>query len=100
VSGKDRSGMYRIGARALKVLAARCGEAHLARVLDDHAERFRLKAEESAREEAPPEPPRLVAAKRPEYGRQPQQGRNPTPVSPARPTNVVDLASTRRGRGK
>lgn len=92
--------MYRIGARALKVLAARCGEAHLARVLDDQAERLRLKAEERARGGAAPEPPRLVAAKRPEYGRQPQQGRNPTPGSRARPANVVDLASIRRGRGK
>ena len=93
--------MYRIGARALKALAGRCGEAHLARVLDDQAEWFRLKAEESARGEAAPEPPRLVAAKRPEYGRrQPHQGRNPTPIFLARPTNVVDLASIRRGRGK
>lgn len=44
MSAKDRSGFYQAGAKALKILAAGCGEARLAQVFENQAERFMLMA--------------------------------------------------------
>ncbi len=96
MSVKDHSAFYQAGARALKILAARCGEEHLARIFENQAERFLLMAEVCAQgaDAVAPPPPRLVAAKRPNFSRRPL----PPPGGPARAADVVDLAAARGRR--
>lgn len=93
---KDHSGFYHAGAKALRILAAGCGEARIARIFEDQAERFLLMAEVCARSSAatPPAPAGLVAAKRPNYSlRGVPQTRHT-----GRPTAAADLPPARASR--
>ena len=99
MSVKDHSGYFHAGAEALKRLAARCGEARLAKMLENQAERLGLMADASARNAAAASPPPapVVAAKRPTFS---ARGLRETDGATRRRANVVELASARERRGR
>ena len=106
MSAKDHSGFYHAGAKALKFLAAGCGRARLARLLEAQAERLMLRAgaraqdiaekndvaEQDTAEPAPP-PIRLVPAKRPRFT---LPGAPEASSAARRNADVVDLSTARR----
>ena len=95
MSATDHSRYYEAGAKALKRLAARCGEARLAKIFETQAERFLLMAGVCERKADAPEPaPPVVAAKRPVFS---PRG---LPERRTRSANVVDLSTRRELRGR
>ena len=98
VGVKDHSSYYRVGAQALKRLAARCGEARIAQIFENQAERFLLMAEVSARKPAAPPASNVVPAKRPNFSLRGVPDDKAPSARARRCSDVVDLASVRGRR--